>query len=120
MVEPDNTLPPALRAFAPICRSALGVACGVVLGGIFFLMTAVLLIRGEYPMGPNLSLLSQYLFGYSVTWMGSLVGLVWGFGVGFVLGWGFAVARNLAFWIWLTLILSRAEMDQYGDFLDHM
>ena len=42
------------------------------------------------------------------------------FGVGFVLGYGFAFTRNAAVWLWLTVIRSRAEMDQYSDFLDHL
>jgi hypothetical protein len=40
--------------------------------------------------------------------------------VGFVLGYGFALIRNAALWIWLTTVRSRAEMEQYSDFLDRM
>ena len=118
---PKPELPnPLLLAFAPMNRVAMGAAGGVVLGGAIFLMTIALLLKGGYPVGPTLGLLGQYFFGYTVTWTGSLVGLLWGFGTGFILGWGFAVTRNLAVWCWLTLIRSRAEMDEYGDFLDHM
>lgn len=109
-----------LRAFAPLHRVAMGVAWGVVIGLGIFLMTAVLLIKGGPVIGPNLALLGQFFFGYTVTWPGAFMGLLWGFLVGFVLGWGFAFTRNLAFWLWLTAIKSRAEMDEYGDFLDHM
>jgi hypothetical protein len=116
-----NEIPrPLLQAFAPLHRLAMGTACGIVLGALVFLMTAALLLKGGEVVGPNLALLGQYFFGYSVTWSGSVIGLLWGFGTGFVLGWGFAVARNVVFWFWLTLIRSRAEMEQYGDFLDHM
>jgi len=48
------------------------------------------------------------------------VGLRWGFGAGFLLGWGFALLRNFVVWSWLILIRSRAEMEQYGDLLDHL
>jgi hypothetical protein len=113
-------LSPVLLAFAPIHRTALGVASGVVLGGIIFLMTAILLIKGGPSVGPNLWLLGQYFIGYRLTWLGSLIGLAWGFGVGFVLGWGFALVHNLAVWMWLTLIRSRADMEEYGDLLDHL
>ena len=119
--EPKDQLPsPLLLAFAPMHRTAMGVAFGVVLGGLLFAMTMALVIKGGYPVGPNLSLLGQFFFGYTVTFVGAFVGLLWGFGVGFLLGWGFAVARNLVVWSWLVLIRSRAEMDEYGDFLDHM
>ncbi len=111
---------PVLLAFAPLHRVALGVAVGTVVGGLLFLTTVFLLIKGGYPVGPTLSLLGHFFFGYSVTWPGSILGLLWGFGAGFLLGWSFAVLHNLLVWAWLTLIRSRAEMDQYGDFLDHM
>jgi hypothetical protein len=108
-----------LLAFAPLNRSALGLASGVVLGGLLAAATMVLVIKGQYEE-PSLGLLSQFFWGYSVSWRGILVGLLWGFGVGFLLGYGFALTRNAAFWGWLTVIRSRAEMEQYSDFLDHL
>ena len=54
-----------------------------------FLATAVLLLRGGEPLGPTLSLLGNYLFGFEVSWPGAAVGAleagVIGFGVGFVM-----------------------------------
>ncbi len=108
-----------LLAFAPLHRLAMGVAVGVVFGGLVFLVTIVQAIRGE-GLGPNLWLLGHFFIGYRVTIPGAFVGLLWGFGVGFVLGWGFALLRNMIVWIWLTVIRSRAEMEQYRDFLDHL
>jgi hypothetical protein len=108
-----------LLAFAPLHRAAMGVASGVVLGGLVFIVTVVDVIRGEAPV-LNLWLLEQFFFGYRVTVPGALIGLLWGFGVGFVLGWSFALLRNAIVWIWLAVIRSRAEMEQYGDFLDHL
>jgi len=117
----ENELPsPILLAFAPLHRLGMGVAGAVVCGGTLFLMTVILLIRGGGIIGPRLRLLSHYFYGYDVTWGGSLIGLGWGLVAGFILGYGFALAHNLAVWIWLITVKSRAEMDQYGDFLDHM
>jgi hypothetical protein len=119
--EPQEQLPSSiLLAFAPIHRAAMGIAAGVVLGGLLFLMTLALVVKGGYPVGPTLALLGQYFYGYEVNFPGAFIGLLWGFTVGFVLGWGFALVRNIAVWIWLTVIRSEAEMDQYGDFLDHV
>lgn len=122
MVEDEKPgLPSAiLLAFAPLHRVAMGVAVGTVLGALIFLLTVFLVIKGGYPIGPNLALLGQFFIGFTVSLPGAVIGLLWGFGTGFVLGWGFAVLRNFVVWTWLTLIRSRAEMDQYGDFLDHM
>jgi hypothetical protein len=110
---------PLLQAFAPLHRSALGMACGLVLGGLLAATTLALVIQGGYPE-PNLYLLAQFFWGYSISWRGVLIGFLWGWGVGFILGWVFALVRNAAFWIWLTVIRSRAEMEQYSDFLDHL
>jgi hypothetical protein len=110
---------PLLLAFARLHRTAFGVACGVVLGALLSIATLVLLIRGGYPE-PNLNLLAQFLWGYSISWRGLLIGVLWGFGLGFGFGWGFALVRNAVSWIWLTVIRSRAEMEHYADFLDHL
>jgi hypothetical protein len=110
---------PLLLAFAPLHRLALGVASGIVLGALLFVATLDLLIRDGYPE-PNLNLLAQFLWGYSISWRGLFIGLVWGFGIGFGLGWIFALIRNAVSWIWLTVIRSRAEMEHYSDFLDHL
>lgn len=118
--ESPQIEPGLLLAFAPLHRMALGVAGGVVMGGLIFFATLLLVVKGGYPVGPNLALLGQFMFGYSVTFGGAFIGFAWGFVMGFMLGWGFAVAHNVAIWVWLIVIRSRAEMDQYGDFLDHM
>jgi hypothetical protein len=110
---------PLLRAFAPLHKTALGIACGVVLGGLVFAVTLATVILGRYPSA-NLALLGQFFRGYSISWRGAFIGLLWGWGLGFLLGWGFALVRNAVVWIWLTVIRSRAEMEEYSDFLDHL
>ena len=111
---------PILLAFAPLHRLGMGAAGAAVCGGTLFLMTLALLLRGGGIVGPRLRLLGHFFAGYDVTWLGSLIGLGWGLVAGFILGYGFALAHNLAVWVWLISVKSRAEMDQYGDFLDHM
>jgi len=116
--EKRQVASPLLVAFAPIQPVAMGVAVGVVLGGIIFLMTVVLLVKGGDPAGPALALLGQYFAGYTVTWAGAGIGLLWGFGVGFVLGWSFALLRNFLMWSWLSFLRLRAEIEHSGDFQD--
>ena len=60
----------------------LGLLCGL---GIF-IATNWLVIKGGTPVGPNLSLLNQYFFGYRVTFLGSFIGFAYGFVVGAVSG----------------------------------
>lgn len=109
-----------LRTIAPLHRVAMGIAAGVVMSSLLAIITIVLLLRRTDEAITAGSLLGQFLWGYSVSVAGILIGLVWGFVVGFVMGYGFALARNAALWLWLTLIRSRAEMEQYSDFLDHL
>jgi hypothetical protein len=67
-----------------------------VIGGLgLFLVTAWLLIKGGEHVGAHLSLLGQYLIGYSVTWKGSLIGLLYGAVIGALLGWSIGKLYNL-------------------------
>lgn len=111
--------PALLRAFAPVHKMALGVAVGLVVGLLVFGATAVRLVVG--PEGSTeLSLLAQYFTGYSESWGGALIGLGWGFVVGFVGGWFAAFVRNLVMAVWLFVARTRAELDATRDFLDHI
>ena len=59
-----------------------------IIGGLsIFLATVWLLIKGGENVGQHLSLLGQYFPGYSVTWIGSFVGLCYGAIVGGIAGW---------------------------------
>jgi hypothetical protein len=72
----------------------MAVAFGLLGGAILWLSTVVLLIRGGEHVGAHLSLLSIFFPGYSVTWTGAWMGLVWGFVFGALSGtilyWGYA------------------------------
>ncbi len=72
----------------------MGIAFGLLGGSILWLSTVILLLRGGYYVGAHLSLLSVFLPGYSVTWGGAWIGLVWGlfFGglSGAILYWSYA------------------------------
>jgi hypothetical protein len=77
------------QAFGRYDPVALGVALGAVLGLGLFAATAILLLAGGEPVGPNLALLASYFLGFEVTWRGALLGLLeagaGGFGFGYVL-----------------------------------
>ncbi len=119
--DEKNDLPsPVLLAFARLDKLAMGVAFGTAVGLGLMILTLALVVKGGYPIGPNLALLGQFFIGYTVTFAGAFVGLAWGFATGFVIGWAFALVHNFLIWAWLVLIRSKAEMEQYGDFLDHM
>jgi hypothetical protein len=59
---------------------------GLLLGGGLFVATNVLVLKGGPDVGAHLQLLRVFLPGYSVTFLGSLVGFVYLFVIGYVLG----------------------------------
>ena len=74
--------------------SILGIIMGLTLGVGIFLATNILLIRGGDVIGPHLSLLGQFFIGYQVTFIGSIIGLLYGLGTGFITGYGIALLYN--------------------------
>jgi hypothetical protein len=71
-----------------------GIGVGVLVGLGIFIATNWLIIKGGDPVGPHLSLLGQYLIGYHVTFIGSLIGLGYGFVLGFLSGYSVARIYN--------------------------
>jgi hypothetical protein len=59
-----------------------------------FVATNWLIIKGGEVVGPHLALLGQFLPGYEVTFLGSVIGLAYGLVVGFVLGYGVSALYN--------------------------
>jgi hypothetical protein len=80
--------------FARYDPVALGVAIATVASGGLFLATAILLLRGGERVGATLSLLGNYLIGYTVTWPGALIGLVESWLGAFAFGWVLAMLIN--------------------------
>jgi hypothetical protein len=64
----------------------LGLVLGLVCGLAIFIATNWLVIKGGEPVGPHLSLLSQYFIGYRVSFFGSFIGFAYGFAVGTLTG----------------------------------
>ena len=71
-----------------------GIVLGLVTGSVIFLATMWLVIKGGKVIGPNLSLLGQFFYGYRVTVAGAFVGFGYGFLIGFLLGYAIAVIYN--------------------------
>lgn len=119
-IETSDTLPhSATLLFAPLDKRAFGVAIGVAFGLVIFAVTALDLSMHSSPW-LGLGLLGEYLAGYSVSWAGAFVGLLWGFAVGFCAGWFVAFVRNLVMAVSLFILQTRAELDDTRDFLDHI
>ena len=118
-----NDMPTALdrvldRAFARLDPVAMGAATGVVSSLGLFLVTVIPLVKGGRAVGPNLSLLGQFLPGFSVTWAGTAIGLVevglWGFLTGYAGAW----LCNRGVILYASLVRSRVEAEEHRDLLD--
>jgi hypothetical protein len=74
------------RAVQRLNERAWGVAGALVFGLGLFLATNVLVLQGGDDVGAHLGLLRYYFPGYSVTFVGSLIGFVYAFVLGYALG----------------------------------
>ncbi len=106
-------------AFAPLHKRCLGIAVGAALALLTFVATALHIVRQSDDPYP-LVLLQQYFLGYTVTWPGAILGALWSFWLGFVLGWVFAFVRNLVLAATAIVFRARAELEQTRGFLDHI
>jgi hypothetical protein len=79
----DETLRQALLR---LNARAWGIGMGLLLGFSLFLATNILVVRGGESVGQHLQLLAIYFPGYSVTFLGSLIGFVYAFVTGYALG----------------------------------
>lgn len=109
----------AILAFRPLHKRALGIACGVVGGGLVLAATLFhLIVLDGDPTG--IRLLGEYFYGYEVSWKGAFIGLFWGFVTCFVFGWFAAFLRNLVLVSLVFVAWTREELRQTRDFLDHI
>jgi hypothetical protein len=85
------------RAIARLRASVMAVVFAMLGGGALFLATVVLVVNATegMPVGPTLSLLNNYFPGYSVTWGGAFVGLIYGAVVGGLAGYVLTYVYNL-------------------------
>jgi len=81
-----------LRGVLRLNGKILGLVLGILLGLAIFIGTNWLLIKGavtppgKYVIGPHLQLLSQFFWGYRVSFLGSIIGFFYGFALGTLCG----------------------------------
>ncbi len=73
--------------------TALGLALGTLWGVSVLIMTWVIVLEGRHH-GHTLITLSNFYLGYTVSYLGGIVGLVWGFVDGYIGGHIFAMLYN--------------------------
>ena len=98
--------------FARLDIMAIAVSVGCLFAILLWAATAALLLKGAEAgahIGPHLALIANYFPGYSVTWVGSFVGLVYGFLLGVGVGGLVGVFWNLVHHMFLMFMFRRAS-----------
>jgi len=102
MAERNNNDDEA-RLFRGVLRlnaKYLGLVLGLLLGLAIFIATNWLVIKAQampdnrWPVGAHLQLLSQFFIGYRVTFVGSIIGFLYGFAIGTLAGSAVAFIYN--------------------------
>jgi hypothetical protein len=82
------------KAFNRVSEQGWGLALGFLAGLGLFLATVILVIKGGPNPGPHLSLLSVYLPGYRISWLGAFIGAAYAFFLGYGAGRTIATLYN--------------------------
>ena len=90
----DRELRQVQKTLQRMHEQGWGLACGVLLGLGLFIATNVLVVKGGEVVGPHLGLLGIFFPGYRVTFVGSLIGFVYAFVVGYGFGRTVSVIYN--------------------------
>jgi hypothetical protein len=93
-VEPKALEDIVLTRLLHLNATIQGIVAGLILGSTIFIATNWLILKGGERIGPHLSLLGQFFIGYAVTFTGSLIGFIYGFGSGFIGGYMVATIYN--------------------------
>jgi len=98
--------------FARLDILAIAVSTGCLFAVLLWGATAVLLLKGPVggqEIGPHLGLIANFFPGYTVTWPGSAVGLVYGFLLGLLLGGSVGIFWNLVHHVFLMFVFRRVS-----------
>jgi hypothetical protein len=74
------------RAVLRLNGNILGAVIGTISALAIFAATNWLVLKGGEVVGPHMELLGQFFWGYSVTFVGSLIGSAYTFTIGYVCG----------------------------------
>lgn len=82
------------KVVARTSEQGWGIAVGLIFGLGLMLATIVLVVQGGPNMGSHLGMLKVYFPGYTVSWVGGLIGFVYAFVLGYAVGRTIATLYN--------------------------
>jgi len=108
-VDTDKAI--LMAAFARMDPVALAVALGSTWALMLFAATTILLLKGAPEggqIGTHLDLIGIYLPGYEVTWPGALLGALYLWLIGAIVGFVLAVLWNLTHYLYVIMTVVRS------------
>jgi hypothetical protein len=90
------------RSILRLNAHVLGFVLGTMGALAIFVATNWLVLKGGSRVGPHLALLGQYFIGYRVSFLGSLIGVLWAFASGYVVG-------MIVAWLYNRVVALRAR-----------
>jgi hypothetical protein len=96
--------------FAKIDKTAFALASGLIYFLGMFVITAIIICKSTTPdmlLESNLQSLSYYLPGYSLTWVGNIIGSIYLGIIGALIGFMFAIFWNLVHYLYLAVIINK-------------
>lgn len=115
------------HVFPKLDATALGLSIGAVSGIGLLLATLLLALQtgqplqaGEMNLAAYFGLLNQFFPGYTVTPSGSLLGALYGFVSGYLLGWSFGFLRNAITAVYITSNFRSAQDSALRQFFNHI
>lgn len=99
--------------FAKVDKTAFAFASGLIFFLGMYTITALVIIKGatpDLPTSPHLQLLNDYLPGYSLTWVGNLIGSICVGIIGAMIGFLFAGLWNLVHYLYQAIIINRLHL----------
>jgi hypothetical protein len=95
MADEENVLKQVvLTRLVRLNATVQGLVTGIIAGLGIFVATNWLVLKGGDVVGPHLGLLAQFFIGYEVSFAGSLIGFMYAFATGFMVGYGVARIYN--------------------------
>jgi hypothetical protein len=85
---------PDKRRIVRMDATIWGITMGFLFGLGLFAATIILVVRGGEEVGKHLGLLRHFYPGYSVSYVGSLVGFAYAFATAFIVMWLFVNVYN--------------------------
>jgi hypothetical protein len=95
MADEENILKQVvLTRLLRLNATVQGLVTGIIAGLGIFITTNWLVLKGGDVVGPHLGLLAHFFIGYEVSFGGSLIGFMYAFATGFMVGYGVARIYN--------------------------